>query len=116
MDSTTLPSPGAKPEYISLGLCKQENCQQLPAVSLPAIPVAAAPGGPEVRDAGHGAPALQSLKSNCVIVSFLYRAFGEGPDRTNPCHIWKRGKQRLHKYSNGENMAYSCLKKKSISH
>lgn len=84
--------------------------------SLLPIPVVAAPGSPKIRDAGHGAPALQSLKSKCMIVSFLYRAFGEGPDRTNPCHIWKGEKQCLHKYSNGENMACCCcLKKKCLS-
>lgn len=115
MDSTTLPSPGAKLKCISPGLCKQESCLQPPAFSLLAFPVAAAPGSPEVQDAGHGAPALQSLESKCGIWSCPYRAFGEGPDHTNPCHIWKGEKQCLHKYSNGENVAYCCLKKKCLS-
>lgn len=68
MDSTTLPSPGAKPKYISPACAKRKiansHLHHFLQPLLP-IPVAVAPSSPEVQDAGHGAPALQNLESKC---------------------------------------------------
>lgn len=76
MNSTTLPPPGANPNNTGLGLRKYENWYQLPAFSLLAL-----------------------RRSE----SFPPWAFGKGPGHTNPGHIWKRGKQCFHKYSDGGN-------------
>lgn len=45
MNSTTLPSPGQKPNNTGPGLPEYENCQQPPAFSLLDIHVALIPGG-----------------------------------------------------------------------